>query len=87
MDLEFTVTYILNTMDLLKKRRGQAPRQTPEIRHLKEALQGGSSWKSSKDDHPRDDPYDVYDYDDPEDFYYDNEDEFEDYYEDACDFE
>lgn len=39
----------------------------------------------------RDDFYDVYDYDDPEDFYYDNEDDFdsyedaEDYYDDAWD--
>jgi hypothetical protein len=32
-----------------------------------------------------DDPYNVYDYDDPEDFYYDNEDDFEDY-EDAEDY-
>ena len=32
-----------------------------------------------------DDLYDVYDYDDPEDFYYDNEDEF-DGYEDAEDY-
>lgn len=33
----------------------------------------------------RKDDYDVYDYDDPEDFYYDHEDEFEDY-EDAEDY-
>ena len=33
----------------------------------------------------KDDPYDVYDYDDPEDFYYDNYDEFFDY-EDAEDY-
>lgn len=32
-----------------------------------------------------DDLYDVYDYDDPEDFYYDNEDDFEGY-EDAEDY-
>ena len=31
------------------------------------------------------DPYDVYDYDDPEDFYYDNYDDFE-CYEDAEDY-
>ena len=33
----------------------------------------------------RDDFYNVYDYDDPEDFYYDNEDDF-DSYEDAEDY-
>lgn len=39
----------------------------------------------------KDDFYNVYDYDDPEDFYYDNEDDFdsyedaEDYYDEACD--
>jgi hypothetical protein len=40
-----------------------------------------SSSKSTK----KSDPYDVYDYDDPEDFYYDNEDDF-DGYEDAEDY-
>jgi hypothetical protein len=41
----------------------------------------GYSYTPSYDD----DPYNVYDYDDPEDFYYDNEDDFEDY-EDAEDY-
>ena len=30
-------------------------------------------------DYDDNDPYDVHDYDDPEDFYYDNEDLFDDY--------
>ena len=36
--------------------------------------------KSTTTAKPKDDPYDVYDYYDPEDFYYDHWDDFFDYY-------
>ena len=39
----------------------------------------GRSVPRSLPDYDDNDPYDVYDYDDPEDFYYDNEDLFDDY--------
>ena len=73
--------------------------KTPPAKTSNSSTSGGSprlsrhdSVVSSKGQTPaptsspkRDDFYNVYDYDDPEDFYYDNEDDF-DSYEDAEDY-
>ena len=66
-----------------KKREEKAIKQW--IRSHKNTSSTAGETQDSKNSTRRNDPYDVYDYDDPEDFYYDHEDEFEDY-EDAEDY-
>ena len=61
------------------------PSQTPGL-HRNDSVVSGKNQTPAPTAKPKqNDFYDVYDYDDPDDFYYDNEDDF-DSYEDAEDY-
>ena len=90
-----------------EKKRIEKERELKEEREYRQYLQEKEAQENSKSNNSTgtytynrkkyrskyyDDPYDVYEYNDPEDFYYDNEDDFdgaedaEDYWDEAWDY-